>query len=415
MPARQPTRITVPAALAAVTTTDHTTEVPGPKAGLAAEDVTAVWQAVQALYRTGVYPGVAFCLRRRGQIVLNRTLGHASGNGPLDAADTPKRLLAPDTPICLFSASKAVVATLVHLLADQGEIVLDSRVSRYLPAFAQAGKAATTIADVLAHRGGFPTLPAADLVAPEALLNDWPRVVDLICAAPPTQNGRSAYHALTAGFVLGEIIQRVTGETLSAFMTQQLRRPLGMRHFTYGLPKAQRAHAAQNYVAGAPVRFPFSAIVERALHLPFADVVRVSNSAAFQQAVIPAGNLYATAEELSRFYQMLLDGGVYGGRRILTAAAVARLVRPVGRVSLDRTLMIPMRYSEGLMLGARPFGLFGPNTAQAYGHLGFMNILGWADPQREIAAALLTTGKAVMGSHLVALSSLLSTLAKRCI
>jgi len=76
--------------------------------------------------------------------------------------------------------------------------------------------------------------------------------------------------------------------------------------------------------------------------------------------------------------------------------------------------MIPMRYSEGLMLGARPFGLFGPNTAQAYGHLGFMNILGWADPQREIAAALLTTGKAVMGSHLVALSSLLSTLAKRC-
>jgi CubicO group peptidase (beta-lactamase class C family) len=76
--------------------------------------------------------------------------------------------------------------------------------------------------------------------------------------------------------------------------------------------------------------------------------------------------------------------------------------------------MIPMRYSEGMMLGARPAGLYGPNTANAFGHLGFMNILGWADPQRSVSAALLTTGKAILGTHLIALAKLLTTISRRC-
>ncbi|MBL6750023.1 MAG: hypothetical protein ISP90_05840 [Nevskia sp.] len=93
---------------------------------------------------------------------------------------------------------------------------------------------------------------------------------------------------------------------------------------------------------------------------------------------------------------------------------MARAIRPVGRWSLDRMLMMPMRFSEGMMLGASPVGLFGPRCAQAFGHLGFMNILGWADPQRGVAAGLLTTGKALLGGHLLPLSRLLATIARRC-
>ena len=127
-------------------------------------------------------------------------------------------------------------------------------------------------------------------------------------------------------------------------------------------------------------------------------------------AVVPAGNLYCTAEELSRFYQMLADDGVYAGRRILQPATIRRATRPANRLRYDHTLRIPMRYSEGLMLGANPVGLYGPMTGRAYGHLGFMNILGWADPAREVSAGLLVSGKAILGGHLIALGRLLATI-----
>lgn len=131
-------------------------------------------------------------------------------------------------------------------------------------------------------------------------------------------------------------------------------------------------------------------------------------------AVIPAGNLYATAEELSRFYQMLLDGGIYQGQRVFEPQTVARMLRPASPPRLDWALKIPMRYTEGLMLGMDPIGLYGPMCGSAYGHLGFMNILGWADPSREIAAGLMTTGKAILGGHLVQYMRSLGTLNQLC-
>lgn len=407
-------RVRVPQDLDAITSIAPAAETPAAKAGLGAADVRAIELALQALYRSGAHPAIGFCLRRNGRILFDRAIGHAQGNGPEDSAGTLKRLLTPSTPVCLFSASKAVTAILIHQLAERGGIDLDQPVSHYLPQFARAGKRAITIADVLSHRGGFPAMAVARSQRRIELLEDWDRVIDLICAAPPARGRNMAYHAITGGFILAEVLQRVTGQPIQRALDDNLRKPLGMTHFTYGLPKALRASAAVNYLAGAPVRFPLSTIAERALFVPFADVVTASNTESFMRSVIPAGNVYATAEELSRFFQMLLDGGVYQGRRVLRERTVARAIRPVGAMSLDRTLMIPMRYSEGLMLGARPVGLFGPDTAQAYGHLGFMNILGWADPQRAVSAALLTTGKAILGTHLIALSGLLTAIAKRC-
>lgn len=414
MPVFQRTTVRVPHDLKPITTIAKGAESLPARAGLAPEDAKALWLALKALYRTGAYPAIGFCLRRNGRVLFDRAIGHAEGNGPLDSVTAPKRLLTPTTPVCLFSASKAVTAILVHANAAQGGVDLDERVSHYLPKFARAGKSDTTVADVLAHRGGFPSMDVPKAQRQIELLEDWDRVIDLICAAPPARGRRMAYHAITGGFILAEILQRVTGEPIQKTLDEVLRRPLGMTHFTYGLPKTKRAEAAVNSMAGAPVRFPLTTVAERALFVPFADVVRASNTESFKQAVIPAGNIYATADELSRFFQMLLDGGLWQGRRVLDEAAVRRAVRPVGRINFDRTLMIPMRYSEGMMLGARPAGLFGPDTAQAFGHLGFMNILGWADPQRSVSAALLTTGKAILGTHLVALSRLLATISKRC-
>ncbi|MES1943897.1 beta-lactamase class C and other penicillin binding protein [Salinisphaera sp. PC39] len=407
--------VDVPASLAPVTAIAPGEAAPG-ATDLTPRAVDAVWRAVEDLYRSGAYPGIAFCLRRDGVTVLDRTLGHARGNGPDDPHDAERVLMTPDTPVCLFSASKAVTAILVHKLAEEGGIDLDAPVARYLPEFAGRGKARTTIAEVLSHRGGFPLFQAPDDDAPTETLLDWDRCIELICGAPPTHRRapRMAYHAITGGFVLAEVIRRVTGGEFTDYLDSRLRRPLGMRHFTFGLPEGERDAVARNYTAGQPVRFPLTLAVKRALGAPFEEVVDISNHDAFMRAVVPAGNLYATAEELSRFYQMLLDEGEYEGRQVLSPATVRRAVKPAVRLRFDHTLMIPMRYSEGLMLGANPFGLYGPLSARAYGHLGFMNILGWADPSRRLAASLLVTGKALLGGHLVALGELLTTIAWQC-
>ncbi len=410
----RPVRITQP--LRQLTGRDTASEAPAAAAGLEPAAVDRIWRGVKDLYRTGAYPAITFCLRRRGQVLINRSLGHAHGNGPDDPIDAPKRLARPDTPICVFSASKAITAVLIHKLAEQGEVRLDQPVSHFLPQFAQNGKRDTTLSAVLAHRGGFPMfdLPK-DQIDPGILL-DWDRCIDLISRAPPTHRDgpRLAYHAITGGFILAEVLQRVTGRPIAEYLDQQIRQPMGMRYFTYGLPPELRGAAATNYMAGAAVRFPISVLLERALVMPIDKIVEISNSDVFYDAVVPAGNLYATAEELSRFFQMLLDQGEYAGRQILKPETVQRIAQPACQLAFDHTLKIPMRYSEGMMLGANPFGLYGPMTGRAFGHLGFMNILGWADPQREISAGLLVTGKAVLGTHLLALGQLLTTITRQC-
>jgi CubicO group peptidase (beta-lactamase class C family) len=408
--------VPMPKSLQTVATIDEPSEVNPAEAGLSDEAIRTIWRSVKDLYRAGAYPALTFCLRRRDRIVMNRALGHASGNGPQDPRNARKRHALPGTPVCAFSASKAITAILVHKLAEEGGVDLDRKVIDYIPEFGQNGKSRTTIAEVLSHRGGFPMfeLKKEDM-QPEYLL-DWDRCVRMICEAPPTHRGapRLAYHAITGGFILGEIIHRVTGVTISQYLDERIRKPLGMKHFTFGLPPEERKNAALNYVAGLPVRWPISKLLEKVLMVPLDRVVEVSNSQIFMEAVIPAGNLYCTAEELSRFYQMLLDHGVYKGQQVMRRETVERAVRPACRLQLDRTLMIPMRYSEGLMLGQNPFGLYGPMSGKAFGHLGLMNILGWADPTRDIAVGIMTTGKAVLGGHVIALGELLTTIAWQC-
>ena len=85
--------------------------------GLTERDRDRIWGAVEALYRTGAYPALSICIRRHGEILLNRSIGHVRGNGPGD--NDAKVVATPDTPYCLFSASKAITAMLVHLLLDR--------------------------------------------------------------------------------------------------------------------------------------------------------------------------------------------------------------------------------------------------------------------------------------------------------
>ncbi len=409
--------ILVPKDLTPLTTYDPSDEADPALAGMTRQDVDAIWESVENLYRTGVYPGLSFCMRRHGQKILNRAIGHSHGNGPpgnfTDGPDDEKILMTPDTPVCQYSASKAVTSMMMHLLAERGEVSLADPVVNYIPEFAVLGKYKINIEHILSHHGGVPAPPPGS--DPDVLF-DHDAFVKLICGIKPKSKdgGHMAYHAITGGTIMAEIIRRVTGKDIREMLANAVQKPLGFRYFNYGVPEADIPKVAKNYDTGLPLVFPVSAIAKRALSASWGDVVRISNEPRFMRAIIPAANLVATADEMCQFFQVLLDDGELNGKRIFKPETVSRAVAPASKMWFDGTMVVPMRYSAGLMLGASPVGMWGPYTESAFGHVGFMNILCWADPSRDISVSLQTTGKTLIGPHLAAIVRFLFTVGRRC-
>jgi len=403
-------RVAVPDDLNDVISIDRRAECDPRDVGLDPARVEGVWEAVEDLYRTGLQPAMTLVVRRRGKIVLKRAIGCVSGNLPGDAAPAVK--LSPDAPISLFSASKAVSALLVHKLVEQGKMHLEDHVAEHIPKFAAHGKDRVTVRQLLAHRAGIPLLPISD-PAPDLLLH-WDAIIDMLCAAKPADAKfqKQAYHALTAGFILGEVVRRVSGRELPELLHEWIAQPLGCTHLTYGLAPELRAQAPLNVFTGPKVFWPINSFAKRILGVPFEQAAETSNSDAFLSGVVPAGNIYASADEASRVFQMLLDRGKWNGTRVFNADTVAEARRPVGPMQVDGMLRIPIRYSAGFMLGENPFGLYGPKCQQAFGHLGFIAVLCWADPSRDISVAFLNTGKTVAAMGVIKLARVLGAISR---
>lgn len=361
--------------------------------GMTRDGVEHIWSAIEGLYRSGVHPAIALCLRRDGQVVLDRAIGHARGNGPHDDREAPKELATPDTPFCIFSASKAITAMVAHLLDQRGLIHIGDRVCEYIPDFSKHGKDEITIGHVLSHRAGVPSVPreALDL----RYIDDPEFILRHMCEAEPSARaGRAlAYHAISGGFLIGEITRRVTGQGIRDVLREGVLEPLGFRFCSYGVAPEDVPLVALNYATGPPVVPPLSNLLERLLGSPFEEVVRVSNDHRFLTGVVPAGNVVATANELSRFFELLRAGGELEGVRVFEPRTIRRAVGEQSFRELDLSFGLPMRYSYGFMLGASWLSLYGPDTEMAFGHLGFTNVIGWADPERALAGALMTSGK----------------------
>jgi CubicO group peptidase (beta-lactamase class C family) len=405
--------IDIPADLDSVITIDHKSEVPPEKVGLTEKGVNDIWQSAVNLYKTGTQPAIELCVRHRGEIVLNRSIGHVRGNGPLDTPYTPKIIATPDTPICLFSASKAVTALLIHMLAEDGSISLLDPVSYYCPEFAANGKKNITIHQILSHRGGIPGIPPN---TPIDVLWDNDEIWRLLCESKPisADGDHLAYHAITGGYVLERVLQKVTGKSIQEYLDEKIRQPMGMKYFTYGVKTDDLGILAENYMTGPKLRFPISWIVKRALGGDAETIGRVINDPRFQEAVIPAGNLAATAEEISRFFQMMRNGGEWNGKQICDPLTIKRSVQEYGSLQIDRTMLMPMRYSAGMMLGGDPVGIWGPMSGKAYGHIGLINKMCWVDEARDISVSLLNTGISFVGHHIPSLVMFVNTVAKSC-
>ena len=405
-------KIAVPQDLSTVTRIDSAAEVDPDSVGVRAGGIDRIWTAVENLYRTGLQPAITIVVRRRGEIVMKRAIGNLRGNGPGERED--RVVLEPDAPICLFSASKAITALLVHKLAEEGKLRLDDRVSEYIPEFAAHGKERVTIRQLLAHRAGIPQLPLRH--ADPSLLRHWDAMVSMLCMAPPfdPRFEKQAYHALTSGFIVGELVRRVGKIELPEALQKWIAEPLQLKSLTFGLPPERRAQSPMNYLTGPKPVWPITSISERVLGVDFERAVTASNDDAFLSAIVPAGNMYASADDASRIFQMLLNGGELDGQRVLSPETVAEAIKPVGRIQFDGMLGIPIRFSPAFMLGENPVGLWGPNCREAFGHIGFMTVLCWADPRRDISVAILNNGKSVAPSALLQVVKVVGSITRAC-
>jgi CubicO group peptidase (beta-lactamase class C family) len=322
--------------------------------------------------------------------------------------------LPPDAPVSLFSASKAITALLVHKLVELNKLSLDDKVADHIPKFGARGKDHVTVRQLMAHRAGIPLLPVHD---PDPdLLKHWDAIIDMLCGAKPADAKfqKQAYHALTAGFIIGELVRRVSGRELPELLHEWIAAPLGCRYLTYGLKPELRALAPANMFTGPKPFWPITTYAQRIIGTSFERAVDASNSDAFLSGIVPAGNIYASADDTSRVFQMLLNHGKLDGTRVFNADTVHEATRPIGPMQIDGILRVPIRYSAGFMLGENPFGLYGPKCAQAFGHLGFVSVLCWADPHRDLSVAFLNTGKSVAPIGVLRLARVLGAISRAC-
>lgn len=388
-------------------------EAPPLEAGLTPSEKQRLLQAAEGLYATGVYPGISLCVMRRGQILIDRAWGHVRGNGPDDLPDAPKTALTPRSPVCIFSASKAITGMLVHHFDDQGLLHVDDRIIDHIPEFGRHGKERVTIRHLLTHRAGLPSVQAQFGLE---ILHDEAAVLDVICdqRLSTAPGRRLAYHAITGGFVLGEILRRVTGQTMPELLEEVIRRPLGLDAMRFGWYPGRLHEVAENAFTGYPVPAAVQWAAKRSFGAKFEDAATIANTPEWLTSVVPSGNIVSTARDTARFFEMLRLEGEIDGARVFQPRTVRRALIESAYLELDLAIGVPIRQGSGMMLGQWPFGIFGPDSPRAFGHLGFTNILTWADPDRALSVALLTTGKPLFSSHILALGRFLYEMSRTC-
>ncbi|MDP7706265.1 lipase LipE [Mycobacterium sp. TY815] len=400
-------RIRVPADLDTVTAIgeeDHSE--------IGRDAVERIWQAVRHWYQAGLHPAIQLCIRRNGTVVLNRAIGHGWGNAPTDEPDAEKIPVTTGTPFCVYSAAKGITATVVHMLVEQGVFALDDRVCEYIPSYTSHGKDRTTIRHVLTHSAGvpFPTGPKPDLRRADDHEYAQEQLGKLRPLYPP---GRMhMYHALTWGPLLREIVYAAAGKDIREILATEILDPLGFRWTNFGVAPQDIPLVAPSQPTGKPLPPAIAAIFRKAIGGTVHEIIPYTNTPAFLSTVVPSSNTISTADELSRFAEIWRRGGELDGVRIMSQERMYGAVQECRRLRPDVAVgLMPARWGTGYMLGTDRFGPFGRHAPQAFGNLGLANIAIWADPARDMAAGLISSGKPGKDPELKRYKALMDTIA----
>lgn len=310
----------------------------------------------------------------------------------------PGRPWVEDTMVGVFSTTKGPTALTVQVLADRGLLDVDRPVAAYWPEFGAAGKEHITVRQVLSHQAGIITFPDYHEVLE---LDDHWGVAEEIAAriaaaAPLWEPGtRHGYHALTFGWILGEVVRRVTGATLGTVFRTEVAEPLDV-DFWIGLPAAEHDRAA-DLIDSPPITDPTVAVYVSMFnedtwtgqaHFVGPDGIRqvadAFNSPEYRSAEIPAGGGIGTARGLARMYGALAAGGTLDGVDLVSPASIKAFAEEQVH-GLDAVLVFETRYGLGY---ARPTETLpmGPNDA-AFGHGGLGGSLAFADPEAGVGFA----------------------------
>ncbi|MFF0062376.1 serine hydrolase domain-containing protein [Streptomyces sp. NPDC005279] len=307
-----------------------------------------------------------------------------------------------DTLVNVWSTTKGPTALCAHLLADRGQLDLDAPVATYWPEFAAAGKEAVLVRHLLSHRGGLSGLREPHTVAE---LYDWELTTSRLAAAEPwwEPGTRSGYHAMTYGFLVGEVIRRITGQLPGEFLHQEVTGPLGI-DFTIGLPEKEAARAAELVHPPAAPSSEQAAVFAQLQPAALAALVNPIVSAAdantpeWRAAEIPAANGHGTARAVAALYGVFAGRGETGGRRLLSPESAERVREGQGRCR-DLVLGAGFEHETEVGLGlwlSGENGSYGPNP-RALGHDGFGGSCGLADPEAGISLGYVMNR---MGPHI---------------
>ncbi len=354
----------------------------------------AVRAAFEENFRERDELGAAVAVTVDGETVVDLWGGWA------DAART--RAWERDTLVNVWSTTKGPTALCAHILADRGLLDLDAPVATYWPEFAAAGKEAVLVRHLLSHRAGL-----AGLREPHSLEQafDWELTTKRLAATEPwwEPGTASGYHAFTYGFLVGEVVRRVTGLLPGAFLEREVTGPLGI-DFTIGLPEKEAGRAAELVHPPAASSSEQAAIFSQLTPVALAALANPlmgaaeANTAAWRAAEIPAANGHGTARAVAALYGIFAGRGSYGSQHVLSAEAAERVREGQGAC---RDLVLGAGFESETEIGlglwlSGPGRSYGPNP-RAFGHDGFGGSCGLADPETGVSLGYVMNR---MGPHI---------------
>lgn len=341
-----------------------------------------VRDAFAANFEKGVELGASAAVMVDGKMVVDIWAGHA------DKERT--RPWTRDAIANVYSTTKGLTAICAHRLMDKGLLEVDAPVARYWPEFAEGEKAKLPVRHLLGHRAGLPAIRKP--LEPSAIY-DWKTMCSALAEQEPwwEPGTKHGYHALTFGWLVGEVIRRITGKTPGAYIRDELATPLGLdmhigldsRHFdrVASLIPAPPPGPDEPNIFAEAMQHPESVTAKAFMNPPVLTLPNLVNSPEWRKAEIPAANGHTNARSLARLYGALARGGELDGHRVMSRDQISRCHVEQSR-GRDEVLTISTRFSLGFMM-SQPEAALGPNP-NAFGHPGAGGSLGFADPDAKV-------------------------------
>jgi len=330
----------------------------------------------------GFHHGAQLAVYDGDERVLDLATGTVGPDGPATT---------PDRRHVLFSCTKPYAGVCLHHLVERGHLDYGDPVRDHWPEFADAGseKAEATVRHVLSHQAGLPYGPFDEAYDQ---WGDWDAAVGAMEELEPKfrPGSTAAYHSLTYGFLVGELVRRVSGQAVDDYAREHVFDPLGMTDTSIGLPAGEPDDVATltGFAPGERCRDAGVGLDGRE-----DEAAALFNQEAMHRAVVPAATGVGTARDMARFYACLVNGGELDGTRVLDAETVETATSVQVEVETDATLNVPRRYALGFERAGTAwdkYGTLAPRTT--FGHGGLGSIVGWGDPGSGLAMAYVTNG-----------------------